>query len=111
MSNIIPMNHRTDSEIQDLLAGCWVVLIMDPDWDNTSPWSVTAKDIDEAVTKAVEGWTALQTDPDDPEPVELEKPHIVKVYRNSWIGEIEWGERYPGGLGTYDMSKLANYSR
>ncbi len=39
------------------------------------------------------------------------KPHVVKVYRNSWITEIEWGERYPEGLGTFDMRKLSNPGR
>ena len=99
---------RTPETLEAALSGCWVVLICDPEEGNTSPWSVVADEIGEAVAKAVEDWKAWQTDPDDPEPDELGKPHIVKVYRNSWITKIEWDERYPEGLGTYDMSELAN---
>ena len=98
----------TPEILEAALSRCWVVLILSPDWEGHLPYSVVADDIGEAVAKAVEGWKADQTDPDDPEPNELEKPHIYKVYRNSWITEIEWGERYPEDLGTYDMSKLAN---
>ncbi len=103
-----PAAGRSPADLEATLNGCWVVLILDPDWEDTSPWPVMADEIGEAVEKAVEDWKAWQTDPDHPEPEELEKPHIVKVYRNSWITQVEWGERYPEGLGTYDMSKLAN---
>lgn len=101
---------RSPADLETTLNGCWVVLILDPDWEDTSPWPVMADEIGETVEKAVEHWNAWLTDPEDPDPEPLPRPHVVKVYRNSWITQVEWGERDPENLGTYDMSKLSNPS-
>ena len=106
-----PAAGRSPADLEATLNGCWVVLIMDPDCEDSSPWSVMADDAGEAVDKAVEQWKDWLTDADDPAPEPLPKPHVVKVYRNSWITQIEWGERDPERLGTFDMSKLANHNR
>ena len=106
-----PAAGRSPADLEATLNGCWVVLIMDPDCEDSSPWSVMADDAGEAVDKAVEQWKDWLTDADDPIPRTLPTPHIVKAYRNSWITEIEWGERYPEGLGTCDMTMLSNQSR
>lgn len=86
----------------------WVVIVLDPDWNDWSPCSVVADDVGEAVRIAVDQWRSFQIDPDDLDPEPLEKPHIIKVYRNSWIGEIVWSEGYSESLGSYDMTQLAN---
>ena len=103
-----PAAGRSPADLEATLNGCWVVLIMDPDWEDASPWSVMADEIGEAVEKAVEDWKAWLTDPDDPDPEPLPKPHVVKVYRNSWITDIARGERYSGFLGIHAMRKLSN---
>jgi hypothetical protein len=97
--------------LEAALTRYWIVIITDPDWTDDSPWPVMADEIGEAVAKAVEDWAESQIDPDDPEPDELDKPHIVKVYRASLITEIAWSHPSTKGLGTYDMSKLANPKR
>lgn len=86
----------------------WVVIILDPEGGDWSPWSVVAEDIGEAVKIAVDDWKDWQTDPTDPNPTPPEKPHIFKVYGNSWIDEIAWGADYGEGLGSYDMTQLDN---
>lgn len=102
------IEHTTPETLRAALEDCWVVIILDPDWEDWSPWSVVANDIGSAVEKAVQDWEAWLSDPADPNPDPLPKPHIIKVYRNTWITEIAWWERSSGGLGSYDMSKLAN---
>ena len=106
-----PAAGRSWADLEATLNGCWVVLIMDPDGEDTSPWPVMADEIGEAVAKAVEDWKAWQTAPDDSEPDSLDKPQIVRVYRDSWVTQIEWDERYPEGLGTFDMTMLSNHSQ
>lgn len=103
-----PEAGRSPAELEATLNGCWVVLIVDPDCEDSSPWSVMADNAGEAVDKAVEQWKDWLTDPDDPIPRTLPKPHIVKAYRNSWITDIARGERYSGFLGIHAMRKLSN---
>ena len=69
-----------------LLDECWVILLWDPDGNDTSPWPVTAQSKDEALRKAIADWhsSLLEDSPDfEPHP----DPDVFKVYRNSWIGE------------------------
>lgn len=101
------------SDLEAALEGSWVVIILDPDWDGWSPYSVVANDIGSAVARAVNDWEADQSDPEGGDPYteptdDYLKPHIMKVYRASAITEIAWDERSRGGLGSFDMSKLAN---
>jgi hypothetical protein len=65
----------------------WVVLIGDPDGNNSSPYSVIAKTEDEAVEKAILDWMNWLAGGDLFDSAEWGEPEIVKVYRASWIGE------------------------
>jgi len=62
------------------LSDRWVVILMDPDDCDWSPWSVTASDQRQAILKAQSAWRRWS------------RVHaaadVVKVYRDSWIGEI-----------------------
>lgn len=62
------------------LTNCWVVILMDPDYDDWSPWSVIAASKQDAVLKAQSDWRRWCGVPDDAE--------VVKVYGHSWMGEI-----------------------
>ncbi|MGA0545918.1 hypothetical protein ACO2Q1_11645 [Brevundimonas sp. VNH65] len=69
-----------------LLDQCWVILLWDPDGNDTSPWSVKAETKDEAIQKAVADWHRWLVEENAvfmPHP----PPDVFKVYRNSWIGE------------------------
>ena len=69
-----------------VLDECWVVLLWDPDGNDTSPWPVTAQSKDEAIRKAIADWQrSLIEDSFDFEPPPA--PDVFKVYRDSWIGE------------------------
>ena len=69
-----------------VLDECWVVLLWDPDGNDTSPWPVTAQGKDEAIRKAIADWQrSLIEDGFEFEPNPA--PDVFKVYRNSWIGE------------------------
>lgn len=64
------------------LAGCWVIMLRESDGE-WSLWSVIAFERDQAVALARRDWCdwcGREGEPDEPE--------VVKVYRNSWIGEI-----------------------
>ena len=75
----------------------WVVVILDSDWEDWSPWNVTAPDLDSAIAKAKRHWRRFAAGEDDwdqedddvvaTEDEALEDPEIIKVYRASWIGE------------------------
>lgn len=73
------------------LENCWVVILMDPDWSDWSPWSVVAKNKEAAIVLARRAWSqwtqAAGWGGDDSE--EADEAEVVKVYRNSWIGQIE----------------------
>ena len=69
-----------------LLNECWVILLWDPDGNDTSPWSVIAPSKDEAIRKAVADWH-LSLFEDSAEFVPHPAPDVFKVYRNSWISE------------------------
>lgn len=62
------------------LSDCWVVILTDPDGNDWSPWSVTATDQRQAILKAQSNWRRwcqVHAAAD-----------VVKVYRDSWIGQI-----------------------
>lgn len=65
----------------------WVILIMDPDYNDSSPYSVTADDLESAIEKAISEWRSWLQDDDFFERSQWCAPEIVKVYRGSWIGE------------------------
>ncbi len=82
----------------------WVVIMLDPDDGDWSPWTVTAPDLDEAVAKAKNQWRKFcegtprlqaQWDNDNvlpPNPSVAGQPDdldcmVLKVYRGSWIGD------------------------
>ena len=58
----------------------WVVILTDPDGINWSPWSVTASDPRRAILKAQSEWRRWSR--------VHAAAEVVKVYRDSWIGEI-----------------------
>lgn len=64
----------------------WLILIWDPDGSDTSPWNVSAPDLDSAIVQAKADWHASLYDPDDPDS-DPGEPEVHKVYRSSWIGE------------------------
>jgi hypothetical protein len=111
-----PRNGRPDagtktSDPEARLNGCWVVLVIGPDEENTSPWAVIAGEIGDAVANAIGDWKARQNDPTRRAHNQPLKAQITKVHRDRWITEAEWGERYPESLGAYDWSKLPSSSR
>jgi hypothetical protein len=65
----------------------WVVFIMDPDYNDSSPYSVVADDEESAIERAISDWRSWLQDDELFEPSEWCAPEIVKVYRGSWIGE------------------------
>ena len=86
-----------EKEIEAALKNCWVVILMDPDFSAWSPWSVIASDRETAIALARCAWREwLEEDEDEVEEddqredqdQEAAEAEVVKVYRNSWIGEI-----------------------
>lgn len=84
-----------DSQIQETLKNCWVVILMDPDDSGWSPWSVIASDEERAIDLARRDWREwlvedeVGEDGEDCDRAdEVDEPVVLKVYRNSWIGEI-----------------------
>lgn len=86
----------------------WVVVILDPDWDDWSPWNVTAPDLAGAIAKAKKHWRRFAAGEDDwdreDEDVvaaedkaseadeteadeDLGDPGIIKVYRG-WVSRV-----------------------
>lgn len=66
----------------------WVVILLDPDWADWSPWSVRAANEQAAIEQAIADWHAwLEDDLEDDGDEAHEDPEVIKVYRNSWIGE------------------------
>lgn len=53
-----PAAGRSPADLEATLKGCWVVVIMDPDLEVSSPWSAMSDDIGDAVAKAVKDWKA-----------------------------------------------------
>lgn len=86
--------NRRQNEVEASLKDCWVVILTDPDFSGWSPWSVIASDEETAIELARRAWREWQQDEDDEdderedENQEPDKAEVVKVYRNSWIGEI-----------------------
>jgi len=72
-----PAQRRTP---EGSLKDCWVVILMDPDYDDWSPWPVIAATKQEAVLKAQSDWRRWCGVRDEAD--------VVKVYGHSWIGEI-----------------------
>ncbi len=79
----------TQSHAPDNLDGCYVVLLYDPDYADTSPWSVRANSRSHAIRLAINLWHAWLTDDDDEdeEGSGLPDPEVTKVYEG-WISEI-----------------------
>ena len=44
------------TEIEEALIDCWVVILLDPDAGDWSPWSVIAKDKPRAIAQARRDW-------------------------------------------------------
>jgi hypothetical protein len=65
----------------------WVVMIMDPDYNDYSPYPVVAEDEGEAVAKAIASWRSSVGGEDFLEDSLWDEPEIGKIYRASWIGE------------------------
>ena len=66
----------------------WVVLIWDPDYADTSLWSVRSSTYDEAVAIAGALWRAWLMEADDPEGDDNPgEPEVHRVFGNSWIDE------------------------
>ena len=87
---------RRQNEVEAALKDCWVVILTDPDFSGWSPWSVIASDKETAIALARRDWRAWCQDEDEgeeddereDEDQEADEAEVVKVYRNSWIGEI-----------------------
>jgi hypothetical protein len=82
---------RRAKEVQASLKDCWVVILVDPDDSGWSPWSIIASDEETAITLAQRAWRKwLEEEGDEREDQdqEADEAEVVKVYRNSWIGEI-----------------------
>lgn len=69
-----------DSEIQESLKDCWVVILMDPDDSDWSPWPVVAKNKRRAIAQARRDWRDWCQIPGSAD--------VLKVYERSWIGGI-----------------------
>lgn len=63
----------------------WIVLIWDPDGNDTSPYSVTAPGLDGAIAQAKADWHEWLSDPDDPDP-DWGEPEVHKVYQGAYSG-------------------------
>ena len=81
---------NTEFPVPANLDGCYVVLLYDPDYADTSPWSVRADSRSHAIRLAINLWHAWLSDPDDEDDDEecRDDPEVTKVYERSWIGEI-----------------------
>lgn len=82
---VITANFDVDYASPECLLGAhlndrWVVILMDPDDSDWSPWSVTASDKRQAILKAQAEWRRWSR--------VHAAAEVTKVYRNSWIGEI-----------------------
>lgn len=84
-----------DREIHETLKDCWVVILLDPDDSGWSPWSVIASDEEKAIDLARRDWREWFEEDEDGEDGEdcdradeVDEPEVLKVYRNSWIGEM-----------------------
>lgn len=71
--------HRS-AEIENVLAGCWVVILHDPDYADWSPWPVFADSREMAIARARRDWRRWCHSPD--------RAEVVKVYKRSWCGGI-----------------------
>lgn len=67
------------------LKGCYVVLLLDPDECDFSPWSVRATSRSQAIRLAINLWHAWASEPGEPR---LPDPDVLRVYERSWIEEI-----------------------
>ena len=66
--------------IEEALQDCWVVILMDPDDSDWSPWPVVAKNKRGAIAQARRDWRDWCRSPGSAE--------VLKVYERSWIGGI-----------------------
>lgn len=65
------------------LGGCWVVILLDPEGGDWSPWSVIALNRDHAISLARQDWCEWCDWEGEPDYAD-----VLKVFRDSWIGEI-----------------------
>ena len=66
--------------IEAFLKHCWVVILLDPDECDWSPWPVVATNKLGAIAQARRDWRDWCESSDSAE--------VVKVYERSWIGGI-----------------------
>lgn len=71
---------RQPKQIEAALQDCWVVILMDPDESDWSPWPVVANSKQQAILRAQSDWRKWSQ-------VNV-VAEVVKVYAKSWIGEI-----------------------
>lgn len=64
----------------------WVILIWDPDYNDTSPWNVRADDLASAIAQAKVDWRNCLREPDDPD-ADWGEPEVHKAFIGSWIGD------------------------
>lgn len=65
--------------VEQALHDRWVVILMDPDHDDWSPWPVVANNKAQAILRAQSAWRKWCG--------ANAAAEIVKVYSESWIGE------------------------
>jgi len=73
------MTHQP-KQIEAALQDCWVVILMDPDDSDWSPWPVIANNKEQAILRAQSDWHKWSQ--------VNAVAEVVKVYTKSWIGEI-----------------------
>ncbi len=71
---------RQPKQIEAALQGCWIVILIDPDDSNWSPWPVIANGKQQAILKAQSDWRKWSR--------VNAVAEVVKAYAKSWIGEI-----------------------
>lgn len=71
---------RQPKQIEAALQDCWVVILMDPDDADWSPWPVIANGKQKAILRAQSDWRKWSQVNATAE--------VVKVYAKSWIGGI-----------------------
>lgn len=79
------MDYTSNAPAPSNLDDMWVVLLIDPSGDTSSPWSVRARSRPEAIREAIKLWHEWASDEDE-EP--LPSPDVEKVYERSWISNI-----------------------
>lgn len=74
-----------ESDFENSMKKRWVVILVDPDFDGESTWSVVAETKDEAIRAALteyDLWAENET------PTPFSNSLVSRVYANSWIGKL-----------------------